>query len=303
MRRPRHLARGFTLVEAIVVIVITGIIAGMVAVFIRTPVEGYMDAERRAGLTDIADTAVRRMAREIRLALPNSVRTAADGSGRCIEFIPTKIGARYRMVVDGSNGNGDVLDFTAVDGSFDMLWPNSALPADVRLTAGDVVVVYNDGSAAGNAYNGTNAIQIGAGGVVEPGASANSTSITFVDAATAVPFERKQLPSESPEGRFQVIPAGAHVVSFFCNPATNTLTRHVRTLTSAWARPASCAAMVAGAATAVLAGGVGTCSLSYDPPGASTGLSRFGLVSISLALTEAGESVNLYQQVHVDNTP
>lgn len=191
MRRPRHLARGFTLVEAIVVIVITGIIAGMVAVFIRTPVEGYMDAERRAGLTDIADTAVRRMAREIRLALPNSVRTAADGSGRCIEFIPTKIGARYRMVVDGSNGNGDVLDFTAVDGSFDMLWPNSALPADVRLTAGDVVVVYNDGSAAGNAYNGTNAIQIGAGGVVEPGASANSTSITFVDAATAVPFERK----------------------------------------------------------------------------------------------------------------
>ena len=100
-----------------------------------------------------------------------------------------------------------------------------------------------------------------------------------------------------------MIPAGAHVVSFFCNPATNTLTRHVRTLTSAWARPASCAAMVAGAATAVLAGGVGTCSLSYDPPGASTGLSRFGLVSISLALTEAGESVNLYHQVHVDNTP
>ena len=64
---------GFTLIEAIVVIVITGIIASMVAVFIRTPVDGYLDAERRAGLTDIADTAVRRMARDIRLALPNSV--------------------------------------------------------------------------------------------------------------------------------------------------------------------------------------------------------------------------------------
>ena len=33
-------SRGFTLVEAIVVIVITGIIAGMVAVFIRSPVDG-----------------------------------------------------------------------------------------------------------------------------------------------------------------------------------------------------------------------------------------------------------------------
>lgn len=49
MRRPRQFARGFTLVEAIVVIVITGVIAGMVAVFIRTPVEGYMDASDAPG--------------------------------------------------------------------------------------------------------------------------------------------------------------------------------------------------------------------------------------------------------------
>lgn len=144
--------RGFTLIEAIVVIVITGIIAGMVAVFIRTPVDGYLDAERRAGLTDIADTAVRRMARDLRLALPNSVRTSADGSGLCIEFIPTKIGARYRAVVDGTTGNGDPLDFTTVDDRFEMLWLNSTLPADSRIAAGDVVVVFNDGSSSGNAY-------------------------------------------------------------------------------------------------------------------------------------------------------
>ena len=54
---------GFTLIEAIMVIVITGILAGMVAVFIRAPIDAYVDSARRADLTDVADTAVRRVAR------------------------------------------------------------------------------------------------------------------------------------------------------------------------------------------------------------------------------------------------
>jgi len=43
--------RGVTLIEMIVVIVITGIIGAAVAVFIRRPVESYVDAARRAELT------------------------------------------------------------------------------------------------------------------------------------------------------------------------------------------------------------------------------------------------------------
>ena len=52
---------GFTLVEAIIVIVITGILAAIVAVFIRAPVDGYFDSVRRAELTDTADVALRRL--------------------------------------------------------------------------------------------------------------------------------------------------------------------------------------------------------------------------------------------------
>lgn len=289
---------GFTLLEAIVVIVITGIIAGMVAVFVRSPVEGYMDAERRAGLADAADTATRRIARDLRLALPNSVRRPGDASDQCFEFIPTKIGARYRAVVDGATGNGNVLDFTAVDDAFDMLWPNGGLPADSQIATGDVIVVYNDGSTSGDAYSGTNAIRVN--GVVA-GGTANTSQITFVDTVTGAPFQRKQFPSESPFGRFQVIPGGTHVVAYRCNAGV--LTRHTRTLNSAWARPASCAAMVAGAATSVLVNNLANCSLIYDPPGVSTGLSRFGIVSITLGIRVGGETANLYQQVHVDNTP
>lgn len=293
--------RGFTLVEAIVVIVITGIIAGMVAVFIRSPVDSYVAAERRAGLTDIADTAVRRIARDLRLALPNSVRMSADNSGQCIEFMPTRIGARYRTEVDGGTGNGNLLDFTAEDTGFDMLWPNSSLPAAQQVAARDIVVVYNDGSASGNAYTGVNAIQVA--GVAEPGGTANTTAINFVGTGVAVPFNRKPLPSESPFGRFHVVPGPTHVVAYRCNGGL--LTRHTRTLAAVWAQPANCAAMAAGATTATLATGLANCSLVYIPPGASTGLSRNGIVSMTLGITDApsGETVNLYHQVHVDNTP
>ena len=297
-------SRGFTLVEAIVVIVITGIIGGMVAVFIRAPVQGYVDAQRRSELTDVADTAMRRLARDIRMALPNSVRLPQTNiaGDQCIEFIPTKIGARYRSVVDtingASTGYGDPLDFTTIDGAFDMLWPNGDFPTDSRIAAGYVIVVYNDGSAHGDAYSGTNAIQVAGVGA---GGTANSSALNLVAVGAAAPFGRKKLPSESPFGRFQVIPAASHVVSYRCN--NGTLTRNTRTLTAAWGRPATCAAMVLGATPSVLASHVTACSLTYDPPGSSTGLSRFGIVSMSLGITDSAETVNLYDQVHVDNTP
>ena len=119
-RRPRPSA-GFTLIEMIMVIVITGVIAGMVAVFITTPVQGYVDSVRRAELTDAADVALRRITRDVRLALPNSLRVMNSGSVNYIEFIMTASGGRYRDPTDGSTA-GNFLSFTDTDDiSFDVL--------------------------------------------------------------------------------------------------------------------------------------------------------------------------------------
>jgi len=298
MRMPAYSqSRGFTLVEAVLVIVITGILAGMVAVFIKKPVDSYFDTARRADLTDVADTVVRRMARDIHLALPNSVRNPSNGSDQCAEFIPTKIGGRYRAAAEAAGG--DILDFTSVDDKFDMLWLNSALPSADQITAGDVVVVYNDGSTSGNAYMGGNGIQVAS--LAEPGGTANTTAITFVGTGTATPFQRKQLPNESPAYRFQVIPSNEHVVAYGCSGGT--LYRYSRKLTGAWSQPADCTAMTTAATAATLAKNITTCSLKYEPPGSGTGLSRFGIVSISLEINQSGEGVKLYHQIHVDNTP
>lgn len=317
--------RGFTLVEVVIAMVITGILAGIVAVFIKSPIDSYVDLARRAELTDIADTAVRRIARDVRLSLPNSVRNPVDNSDGCVEFIPTKIGGRYRSSVAVPDADltrpSNVLDFTAEDDIFDMLWLNSALPLASRIVAGDVAVVYNDGFS-GSAYGGTNAIRIAS--IAEPQALPvagdppdNTSRVTFVTtAATERPFELKRLPAESPSRRFQIIPSDEHVVAYECwnvgttgGNGTGELRRHARTLSAAWAQPAGCTAMAATPAapatffTSVLARNLSRCSLHYEVPGSGTGLSRNSLLSISLEVTQASESVRLYHQVHVANTP
>src|SRR3989442_13260377 len=113
--------RGVTLIEMVIVISITAIIAGAVSVFISRPVEGYADAARRAEMSDIADTALRRMTRDLRTALANSIRITcvpsgcAAGSVYYLEYLQGSGGGRYRAEKD-SGGLGISLHFTAPTG-------------------------------------------------------------------------------------------------------------------------------------------------------------------------------------------
>ncbi len=269
---------GFTLVELIMVIVILGVIGGTVAVFMKGPIDAYFDTARRAGIADVADTTVRRMARDLRKALPNSIRLSGT---QCIEFIPTRMGGRYRAqdIVPVPSDNTS-LRFDAADSSFNMLGVNAALPADQRIRVGDLVAVYNLGITGANAYagNNTNAVS----GVAVSAANANETQISL--ATTAIQF-----PLESPTRRFHAIPVEEKVVSYICSG-----TRLYRNTNYGYA--ASCPAPTAGT-TPVIANEA-TCNFAYDNSDI-----RNGLVKLSLTFSSAGESVSIYHEVHVNNTP
>jgi MSHA biogenesis protein MshO len=285
--------QGFTLVEMIMVIVITGIIGGMVAIFLKAPIQQYFDVARRADMTDIADTALRRIGRDLRLALPNSVRVtgACGGAGTTcfIEFLPTTGGGRYRAVAAPSGvtaGCGslalDVLDFTAADTCFEVL---GVMPP--AFTGGESIVVYNLGIGGASVYDNS---------------SRTTTAVAQAGNTITIGAPGKLFPFDSPSHRFQVVTTP---VTYVCAPATDAAGNGTGTLTR-WqgyniqaTQPTTLPA-TATTPPPVLANYVSACTFTYDP---NVVAQSYGLVTMNLGITESGETVSLYSAAHVSNVP
>ena len=270
--------KGFTLFEVMMVIVIVGVIGAVLSIFIRSPIDAYFDSARRAALTDVADTTLRRMTRDIRTALPNSLRQASGENpvnSQCIEFIPTKAGGLYRAEAD-TGGGGDVLRFDAPDDSFDMFGSNSVLP-DQAIVPGDMVVIYNIGVLSADAYSvpRTNVSVITE---VSGGSLANETKLRF---------NSLQFPIASDSNRFHIIPGNEKIVSYVCRDGN--LYRNVN-----YDYANSCPAM----GGSLIAKGA-TCTFVYN----GSDLQRNALVQIKLKLANGSENISLYHEVHVSNAP
>lgn len=295
MNRPRHHRQtGFTLIEAIMAIVITGILAGIVAVFISGPVQGYVDSVRRAELTDAADVALRRMTRDIRLALPNSLRVTTSGGVNYIEFIMTSAGGRYRDTADGSTG-GDFLSFTSTaDLSFDVLGP---MPTNPAIAVNDYIVAYN----LGPGYDPANAyLRDAAQCDATPASPACNIARVSGIAGNVItldanPFAFQSPPLPSPDSRFQVVPGAVRAITFACPLAAGSLTKQWN-----YGFNATQPTTFATGSSAELAGGA-SCTVEYT----ANATGRNGLLYVQLTLADApsGESVSLFQQIHVDNSP
>lgn len=271
----RGRALGVTLIEMIMVIVITGILAAVAALVIRRPVEGYVDVARRAELSDIADTALRRMTRDLRTALPNSIRVLESPPGTFyLEYLPTISGGRYRANPD-SVGVGEILDFAASDGSFDVI---GTMPT---VATGNEIVIYNTGSGTTDAY---------AGG--------NRTPVTSVSAPT-INITSILFPFPSPGSRFFVIQSSP--VTYVCNPVEGSL-RRVSGYTIQPGQPNNIAAAPLSGATqnSRLATSVSACNITYATGGAT---GRTSVVALTLQITQSGETIRLFQQAHVSNVP
>lgn len=261
--------RGFTLIEMVMVIVITGIVATMVSSFIRAPIDGYMDMTRRAELVDAAESALRLMARDIRRALPNSLRL----NGGALEMINTIDAGRYRLDPPGNAATR--LEFNKIDTDFDIIgaFNNVSKPF---ASATDQLVVYNLGAGGADAYTGN---------VITPAGTTITITASGTDDHVTLNVGH-QFPFESPRQRI-FLTDGA--ISYYC--ANSQLLRNGPYAITA-VQPTTPAGTTV---TTHLTG----CNFTYNPGTAS----RAALITLDLTLSDGGESIRLIQQVHVDNLP
>lgn len=260
----RRATQGFTLIEVITVIVLVGILAPMTIEVISQPVRGYFDMQRRTTLVDNAETALRLMQRDIRRAVPNSIRLA--NSGGTLELLHSSSGGRYRAKL-ASDGSGNILDFTSADSSFDIIGSLQSAPQGQ-------LVIYNLGNGITDAYAGNNRASI-----------ANSSTISRIDLSAA-----KLFPLQSPQQRFFIVDTP---ITYRCSNG-NLLRYDGYSITSSQADPPS------GVTGQLLANKASSCSFSYN----SSSASRSGLVTLRLTLTDdSGDSSQLIHQIHVDNAP
>ena len=294
--RLRRHAAGFTLIELTLVIVIAGILAATISVFMRPAIDSYIATGNRAELTDQADTALRRMLRDIRLGVPNSVRTPGS---QCVEVVPTASGGRLRMGPDTVN---DVsagctpgancaapLDTGQATTVVDALTPLSSTPA-----VGDWLVLGN--LNPNDVYAGVNRAAIT--GVATPAATQGRVRLTVAST---------QFPPGYDSGRFAIVPNAQKAVFYTCSGADGTVNASgdgkgtlYRSSNYGFnaAYPSSCPS-VAGAD--VVATRVKSCTFVYDPnPGATQ---QYGFVWIDIELARNNETVGLASGAHVVNAP
>lgn len=291
VRLHSRINQGFSLIELLVVIVLLGIMAAGAGMLISRPIEAYVDQSRRQELVDLAELSLRKIATDIRAALPNSIRVIDNGPTTwTLEMVNTVDGARYRdQAGPGFSDPEDILSFTG-DTEFNLLGQFSNLePPSYPFTYNDLrVVIYNTdpGSIYSDAALNKNP------GVITPGGSENiELSLDGVEHHLKL-SSSFQFAFQSPSQRLFLVDGP---VSYVCDTSTNSLTRY-----SGYSYSATQSSVPTGGSVGRIASKISSCNILYQAGSPQRG----GLISIDISLSDPkGGTVRLMHQVHVDNVP
>lgn len=282
---PSRHPRGFTLVELVIVMVIMGVLFATIVFFMRPAVDAWFAVHNRSDLTDQAVTALETMQRDVRLAVPNSIRTPGSN---CFELVPTSGGGRFRIDTDTVTAGSLPLDLQTATTQFDVL---SSLSAPV----GSSLVI--DNQNPGDVYAASPPNRATVAATATPAASAGAVRVTISSAFNDPGYQN---------GRVLVVPSTGPVF-YACSgtgvnasgDGTGTLYRYTSYGYNA-AYPSSCG-QPTGSGAAVLATKVKSCRFIYDPNQGAT--QQSGFVSMQLELSRNNEVISLLMGAHVSNVP
>ena len=263
---------GFSLVELVTVIVILGIIGASLTVFFVPAMQAYRNTQNRADLSSMADVALRRVAQDVRMAVPNSLRVVTP---QCFQLVPVTAGGRYRLAVDTTLADTRPIDgFNRVT-SFDVLSPLQ--PAPQR---NDWVVISN--LTGDDVYLGRSRYQLDAAPAALP---ANAGTWRF---NVNPPVE---LLGGRGGGRFMIVSNNEQTVIYSCQDGF--LRRNIAQF------GADQNAICAAPAGDIVASDVADCQFTYDEIVGATQQNAF--MSMRLQLERDGEQLEFLHGAHVVN--
>ncbi|MCK7499114.1 MAG: hypothetical protein MZW92_58000 [Comamonadaceae bacterium] len=261
---------------------------GMVGRVHRAAGAGLPRRPRRAPrLVDQADLALRRIGRDLRIALPNSVRVTGYGPARW-NSSPRSSGARYATA-----GSGRARSSAC---------PTASLRrrSDRRSTLGGAA----SNSSSTTSVHGRRRLGRLRAQRHAPPSRPRRTAAPATNAAGAATHRHPQLAGALAGGRLRAaLPRASRStspVSYRCDLGSGLLTRH-----QGYGFVASQPDPPAGGTSAVLASGVTACRFSADGhAGHARARPSSTCTSRSATTTSAGsESVTLHHAVYVDNLP
>ncbi|UTY59874.1 prepilin-type N-terminal cleavage/methylation domain-containing protein [Massilia sp. erpn] len=277
-------AKGFTLIELIVIMIVVGVLSGSIAIFVKPAMESYVDSGRRTTLTDLADGAMRRIKRDIRMSVPNSFRQSGS---TCLEMVPTSGGGRFRTAADPNDASSQPLDTSAPGTSFDVVMGPGSAPAATNL-----LVIGNQSPE--EVYSGSNVNTI-AQVATHPAPAAAGAVVLGTHRITLNATAKYPLGYEG--GRFVLVPAAQQAVFYRCN--NGVLTRFSNYVPNP-VTPANCTPP-ANASSAIVATHLSACSFNLNP---NPGITQdSGFIELQLTLSDTGSNVTLIDGAHADNMP